>query len=213
MTATTSQQAARPDARTRLLEAAIKVIREKGYADTSVDDLCREAGVTKGAFFHHFASKEALGVAATDQWIVISDAMFANAPYHQHEDPLDRLLAYVDFRHALIQGGICEFTCLAGTMAQELYQESPAITGACARSIFGHARSLEADIALAMARYAIKADWTPRSLALHTQAVIQGAFVLAKAEGNPEQARDGITHLRRYIQCLFAHPQSMDATR
>lgn len=203
--------AAKPDARTRLLEAAIKVIREKGYADTSVDDLCREAGVTKGAFFHHFASKEALGVAAADAWSANSSALFANAPYHLHDDPLDRLLAYIDFRHDLIAGGIGEFTCLVGTMVQELYEESPAIRDACARSIFGHAQTLEADIALAMQKYAIKADWTPRSLALHTQAVIQGAFILAKAENNPDQARDGITHLRRYIQCLFAHPSSTDS--
>ncbi len=51
-------------AKSKLLEAAIVLIRTKGFAGTSVDDLCTAAGVTKGAFFHHFASKEALGVAA-----------------------------------------------------------------------------------------------------------------------------------------------------
>ena len=54
----------RGDARTRLLDAARDVIRAKGFAGTSVDDLCRAADVTKGAFFHNFGSKDALGVAA-----------------------------------------------------------------------------------------------------------------------------------------------------
>ena len=46
-------------------------------------------------------------------------------------------------------------------------------------------------------------DWTPKSLALHTQAVIQGAFILAKATGGAEIAADSIDHLRRYIEMLI----------
>src|SRR6266571_1105292 len=52
---------ARPDARTKLLEAALSVIRTKGYSATSVDELCAAAGFTKGAFFLHFKSKDELG--------------------------------------------------------------------------------------------------------------------------------------------------------
>jgi len=44
-----------PSARQRLLDAAVMIVRQKGFAATSVDDLCREASVTKGASFHHFA--------------------------------------------------------------------------------------------------------------------------------------------------------------
>ena len=55
-------------ARDRLLEAAMTLIRRNGFAATSVEALCAEAEVTKGAFFHHFASKEALGVAAVEHW-------------------------------------------------------------------------------------------------------------------------------------------------
>ena len=46
-------------------------------------------------------------------------------------------------------------------------------------------------------------DWTAKSLALHTQAVIQGVFVLAKGTGRAEIAADSIDHLRRYIEMLF----------
>ena len=54
-----------PSARERLLQAAFTLLRTRGFTATSVDDLCAAAGVTKGAFFHHFPSKEALGVAAS----------------------------------------------------------------------------------------------------------------------------------------------------
>ena len=75
-------------ARTRLLDAARDTIRRSGYATTSVDELCQAAAVTKGAFFHHFKSKEALGVAAARHWAETTSALFADAPYHDHDDPL-----------------------------------------------------------------------------------------------------------------------------
>jgi TetR/AcrR family transcriptional repressor of nem operon len=46
-------------------------------------------------------------------------------------------------------------------------------------------------------------DWTAKSLALHTQAVIQGAFILAKATGGAQIAADSIDHLIRYLELLF----------
>ncbi|MEX0926349.1 MAG: TetR/AcrR family transcriptional regulator [Dehalococcoidia bacterium] len=197
------QPAPKTDARTKLLEAALSVVRAKGYSATSVDELCAAAGVTKGAFFHHFKGKNELGVAAADYWSEMTGALFANAPYHDHADPLDRVLGYVAFRKALLKGGVPDFTCLVGTMVQETYETAPAIRKACEHSITGHAATLEADIEAATRERNMAPDWTAKSLALHTQAVIQGAFILAKATGGAEIAADSMDHLRRYIEMLF----------
>ena len=197
------KSAGKTDAKAKLLDAALMVIRSKGYSATTVDDLCKTAGVTKGAFFHHFKSKDELGVAAANHWSEMTSALFATAPYHQHGDPLDRVLSYVDFRKALLQGGVPEFTCLVGTMVQETYETAPAIRAACESSIAAHAAKLEPDIEAAMRARGLTPDWTARSLALHTQAVIQGAFILAKASGGADIAADSIDHLRRYIEMLF----------
>jgi TetR/AcrR family transcriptional regulator, transcriptional repressor for nem operon len=190
-------------ARQNLLDAALSLIREKGYSSTSVDELCAQAGVTKGAFFHHFKSKDALAVAAAKHWSEITGAFFETAPYHRHSDPLDRVLGYLDFRKAILKGEIAEFTCLVGTMVQEIYGTSPDIRVACEASISGHAAKVEADIAEAMKRHRIRAPWTAESLALHTHAVLQGAFIMAKAKGGPTIAAASIDHLHRYIELLF----------
>ena len=197
---------ARPasDAREKLLAAAFKVIREKGYAAMRVDDICEAAGLTKGAFFHHFKGKEDFAVAAANHWSEVTGHLFANAPYHNHADPLDRVLTYVDFRKAILQGTVPEFTCLVGTMVQETYRSHPAIRDACADSIVGHAATVAADIAEAKRLYAPDAAWSPESLAMFTQAALQGAFILAKATGSADAARDSVAHLRRYIEMLFA---------
>ena len=66
-------------ARQKLLDAALSVIRTKGYAATTVDELCAEADVAKGSFFHHFKNKEALAVAAAEYWSDRTGALFAAA--------------------------------------------------------------------------------------------------------------------------------------
>jgi TetR/AcrR family transcriptional repressor of nem operon len=189
--------------KSRILDAAIRLIRTQGYAATRIEDVCAAAGLTKGSFFHHFKTKEELAVAAADHWSAITGELFREAPYHAPTDPLDRLLAYVDFRHGLVKGDLPDFTCLAGTMVQETYSSDPAIRAACGRSIRGHAETLEADIAEAMERHGIRGEWTPGGLALHIQAVIQGAFVMAKATGGAEAAIESLAHLRRYLELLF----------
>ncbi len=178
------------------------LIRSKGFADTSVDDLCRAAGVTKGAFFHHFASKEALGVALAEHWTLVTSALFAADPYHQYPDPLDRVLGYIDLRAALIDGPLPAFTCVAGTMAQEVYLSSDTIRQACAASIFGHAATLEDDFAEALRLHAITGQ-DAASLARFTQSALQGGFILAKAAGDPAPAREAVAHLKAYIKLLF----------
>src|ERR1700752_3551780 len=86
--------------KTKLLNAALTAIRAKGYTATTVDDICEAAGVTKGAFFHHFKRKEDLAVEAAKHWGTITSGLFASAPYRALTDPLDRGLAYGYFRKA-----------------------------------------------------------------------------------------------------------------
>lgn len=188
----------------KLLAAATTLIRTKGYSATTVDDLCLKAGVSKGTFFHNFKSKEDLAVAAAQNWSLQTGEFFKAAPYHSKKDPLDRFIGYIRFRKEILQGDVPEFTCLVGTMVQEIYSSNPEITQACYESIFGHADSLKNDIEEAKKLYAKKGKWTSESLALHTQAVLQGAFILAKASGDVKIASQSVDHLENYIRLLFA---------
>lgn len=184
--------------------AAHGVVRQKGYAATSVDDLCREAGVTKGAFFHHFPTKDALAVAGAEAWTEHARTrIFTDAPWQRHADPLDRLLAHIDFRLAMIDGPVEAFTCFVGTMVQEAYATSPAIRRACDASITAYAETLAEDVRAAIDRHGIVADTTALDLAFHIQAVLQGAFILAKAKDDPAIARRSVNHLKRYVAQLF----------
>ncbi|HET8939719.1 MAG TPA: TetR/AcrR family transcriptional regulator [Polyangiales bacterium] len=194
------------DARKRLIEAARALILRVGYAATTVEDVCAAADVTKGAFFHHFKTKETLGVAVAEDWTACTASLFAAAAYHSVTDPCDRVLAYVALRKALIQGTLPELTCLAGTLVQEIYQSSPAMRAACAESILGHCGTLAPDMLAALRRCGLEHTHSAASLARHTQAVIQGAFIMAKAANDPEVARESIDHLEHYLRLLLSRP-------
>ena len=84
-----------------------------------------------------------------------------------------------------------------------MFDTSPVIRDACFAGIHAHAETVPEMIAAAKERYAPDAYWSPESLALYTQAVIQGAFVLAKAKNDAGVAADMIDRLRRYIVLLF----------
>lgn len=200
--------AARETARTRLLTAAHGVVRHKGYAATSVDDLCRAAGVTKGAFFHYFPTKEALAVAGAQEWTEHARSrIFTDAPWMLVADPLGRVLAHIDFRLAMIDGPVEAFTCFVGTMVQEAYATSPAIRAACDASITAYAERLAEDVQAAIDDRGIAEGITALELAYHIQVVLQGAFILAKAKDDPAIARGSVMHLKRYIATLFTRKE------
>lgn len=200
------------ESKTKLLDAALTIVRTKGFTATRVEDICDAAGLTKGSFFHHFKSKDDLAIAAAERWGAVTGGLFAGAAYHEPADPLERLLAYVDFRKALIRGEPAEFTCFVGTTVQEVFDTHPAIRGACAATIRGHAATLEADIAEAMQKYGVTDAGSAADLALHTQAVVQGAFILAKATQDPTAAIKSLDHLRHYLELLFRSAQPREAT-
>lgn len=198
--------------KTKLLDAMIRVVRAKGYNATRVEDVCEIAGLTKGSFFHHFKSKDELALAAIGYWNQAARA-FAQASYHDHEDPLDRLLGYVDFRKSLLKGALHDYTCFVGTIISEAYATHPELRAACERDLSAHAEKLEPYIVEAMQRYRVSANWTAQSLALHIQIVVQGAFVLAKAKDSAEVAAESLDHLRRYLESLFRTPAASPMTQ
>ena len=186
-----------------VLDAALQVIRTKGYTATTLDDLCVAAGVSKGSFFHHFPGKEEMTLAAIAHWNDVTGEVFAHAAFQTKKDPRDRVLGYIDFRKELLQGEAQDYSCLLGTLVQETFATHPRLRDACNAGISAHARTVARDIAAAKALHAPDAPWDPEALALFTQAALQGAFVLAKASGNAAVAGACVDYLRQHVAHLL----------
>jgi TetR/AcrR family transcriptional repressor of nem operon len=103
----------------------------------------------------------------------------------------------------LLDGDIWEWSCYVGTTIQETHETHPELRAACAESIEQHLLMLRALIDDAL-REQKAPGVDPASLAVHIQAVIQGAFIMAKARQDRQAASEAIEHLIRYVELLFS---------
>ena len=103
----------------------------------------------------------------------------------------------------MLDGPVAGFSCLVGTMVQEVFDTHPDLRVACREQMDVQLRELGTYVAAAKRRYAPRARLTAESLALHVQGVIQGALILAKARQSLEVAIECLRHLLRYLEMLF----------
>ena len=195
-----------PVARTKLLDAAQKLMLRRGYAATSLDDICRAAKLTKGTFFHYFASKEDLGKKLLERFC--GQAMTKISDYCCGEDqkagdPLERVYRHVDCAIAVSKDPLAAQGCLMGTMAQELSDTSPGIRELCVQGFGAWAKAFKKDLDEAKAVHAPKAAIDTQSLAEYFIAVVEGSQILAKANQNNKIIERNMQHFKQYLKTIF----------
>lgn len=115
----TTDQSEPPNARTRLLDAAFAIIHRKGYQGLRIETLLTETGLTKGAFYHYFPSKRALGHAVIDEKIkhIIEDTWVTTLK--DYPDPIEGIQKALETSADLYQDKI-RYGCPLNNLAQEM---------------------------------------------------------------------------------------------
>ena len=181
----------------KLLAAGTELFRRDGYVATTVDEICSRAGVTKGAFFHHFATKEALAEACLARWDRQAVARDEAAPFQAVKDPRKRVLACMNYYIGLFSNALLLKSCLVGTTVQEVSQTHPALRDAAHACFAGVEERFKALLDDACGKRIKKPDTA--SLARLWMATIQGSFILAKASQDESVIPRTLEHVKDYI--------------
>lgn len=120
-----SRAAAKEASHERIVQAASKAIRRSGYAGTGVADIMREAGLTHGAFYAHFESREAMLAEAADragaEANAVAASIAASVPPEQSLQAMMR--AYLSKEHLTsIEAG-----CPVSALCSEMHRQSPEV--------------------------------------------------------------------------------------
>ena len=188
-------------ARERILDAAQRIVLERGFAATSVDAVLAQAPATKGAFFHHFPSKNALGRALLERYAAADAQMlddFMAVAEAQSEDPAEQLVALVrHFEHAADELAPTQPGCLFVSFIYESQLAGDGDYDLIATSIRHWRMRLLLDKLEAAAQAhppAVAVDLP--SLADQVFTTFEGGFILARAMHDPRHLRSQLAHLR-----------------
>jgi TetR/AcrR family transcriptional repressor of nem operon len=196
-----SPRRADPEIRAGLLAAARDAFLAGGYAAAGLDPICRQAGVTKGALFHHFDGKEGLAGEVLEEWVRAGAEAYADGPHRRARGAIGRALGYVD--HTIQLCRRAPLGCLIGTFAQEVAESHPALRRRCERAFREWGAGLAALLAEARGEAPAALPFEPASVADHFIAVFEGAQILAKARGSREVVPEQLRHFRRYLAQLL----------
>lgn len=206
------QSSGLPETKRKLVEAGVKLMRARGYNATTVDDVCAEAGVTKGGFFHYFKSKDDIAKAAVTHFHEGKVKNYEEAPFRKLADPLDRVFGRLDYVKAAM-GGVKRVTkgCLIGVFAQELAFSNPEIRAICQDFFSRIIRDFTNDLTEAKSAHAPKAPFDPKGVAMFYVAIVQGSLLLAKTAESNDILAGNIEQFRNYLRCLFGLAESTGA--
>ena len=184
------------------MDSGQAIMITKGYAGTSVDEICVKAKVTKGNFFYYFKSKEDLGRELLKSYSSKMKDGLCCAVEGKGKDPLERIYACLDFMVEMVDKP--DFHgCLVGTFSQEADSIGPKLRLQCDKSFEEGAKFFQRDFEEALKLYPPKTPVDPKELVDFFFAELQGSFVLMKAKRDTQVVRSNLRLMRAYLGSIF----------
>ncbi len=188
--------------RERILDAGMELFHLHGYNATGLDKVIKKAGITKGNFYYHFKSKEALALATLDwQFEAVQKEMKAQV-FDKKEKPLKTLFSVLEmmaskqkeqYQHGHVRG------CYFGNFTLELSTTSQAIRDKV-KSIFQqYADLIESLLIMARDTGEISKQIDPAQLSLVILGQLEGAILLDKANQEPQNVDSSIAFIKQFL--------------
>ena len=194
--------------RERILDSAERLMIDRGFAATTVDAVLAGAGATKGAFFHHFASKAALARSLVERYAAADVAVledFMMRAEAESNDPAEQVITFVRlFEEAAEELASMQPGCLYVSYIYEKQLFDDGTNDAIVDAVLTWRERLRAKLEAASTAHPPRVGVELGSLADQVFTIFEGGFILARTMRDPTHLRSQLTHLRHYLELLFA---------
>jgi len=174
----------KPNVRERLLDAGVEIFHRCGFNGCGVQEITEAAGVPKGSFYNHFASKEALGAAVLDRYWQQRAGAVVHILENDEVRPRERLRRHFAAMAASMAKRSYTGGCLIGNLGAELSDHSKLVCERLAAVFAGWTGAVESCIRQAQQEGDIRADCDARVLAAFLINAWEGAVLRAKVDKN-----------------------------
>jgi len=188
--------------RERLLHAASREIYRSGFQSASLDTILASSGVTKGALYYHFKSKEGLGYAVVDEVIAPDVHSKWVLPLQSVKDPIDALIGAVQripVRPEDVRGG-----CQLNNLAQEMSPLDTRFRKRLAMIFDAWRQAVASTLREGQTRRSVRRDVQPTDAAGLLIAMVEGYGSLAKNAQDPKVMKAGIRNIVDWLKSLRA---------
>lgn len=165
-----------------LIEAGQKVLHERGYAATAVQDIAAVAGVPKGSFFNHFGTKEAFAALALERYVSLGESSFANLMDDDNLPVLQRITMLIDAVNDRLKATGGREGCMVGNLSIEVAGTSEPLRVQLSDAFSRWCAPLAGALERAQARGEIALTVDPAKMANFIQNGLQGAILRAKVD-------------------------------
>jgi len=185
----------------KVIMATQELMTNRGYSATTVDEIIKYAGVSKGGFYHAFKSKEELTIEALEDYEEKGWTIVANGTYVDIQDPVERALAFIQFLEEK-SGELWAHGCLLGSISIEVANSHPNVINRIDELFDDFENGLEVILTPALKARNIT-EVSGKDLSIHLLAVIEGSIITAKSHRNPQFLQEGIARFRHYLSLLL----------
>jgi TetR/AcrR family transcriptional repressor of nem operon len=206
--ALTNRRSRNPDStREKLLQAAFEEIHRRGFQAASLDTILAKAGVTKGALYHHFPDKAALGYAVLDEVVrvLLLERWGVTAP--PSGDPITMLQRILHGRAAGVSAREVELGCPLNNLAQEMSPLDQKFRRGVNATFDLWTGAVARQLEQGQKKGTVRRDADARKVAAFVVAAIEGSFGLAKGAQSAALLRSNLEVLSSFLESLRPQPR------
>jgi len=193
----------------KLMDIAEKLILNNGFSAMSIDEVIKDAGITKGGFFYHFDSKNALAYSLLQRYREMEAFIFSGLFKRSEEltsDPLQQMLVFVKlFAEMMADMDELHPGCLVASITYESQQVNQQVKNITAEIVLDWRNLFREKINKINLVYPPNADVSSDDLADMLSTIVEGGIIISRALNDSSILVKQLLEYRSYIELLYKH--------